>query len=259
MEQHHALVLTTLLLIVFAPSTSVTKQANHNLEWNVEEGTRATYVLQRKNIRQAVIENPNDYSFSLHYEFSIISDLAAGSMLDLVVSDLDSIPENIVDIEDMPKSHCVLSKDNGSRILGTDLSSFVIPVGDWLFLNETLEGYKSWLVGSTYSYWEVIHIDTESEWGIIIEDDFGGSKPPHAFYTELRYWKENGTLSYYRDRYIDLLSPSQDAWDIILASWHPGVPTILIDDTQNDLLIPIAAGIAITLGVLVILRYRFRK
>jgi len=98
----------------------------------------------------------------------------------------------------------------------TDLTSLVIPIGDWDFLSE-IENITG-TVGLTL-------IDNDDEWGTIgtgiIVDPGAVDITVHI---EMRFEKENGTLSYLRHRYSAL---GNDIIDVIFVHWYLGMPTIV--------------------------------
>ena len=99
-------------------------------------------------------------------------------------------------------------------------------------------------------------VDNDDEWGTIGTATI--SNPGVADITvrvEMRYEKENGTLSYLRHRYFAL---GNDIVDIIFVHWYPGMPTIVGGEVQGTTLMIIA--VSSIMGVIIaIVVYRMIK
>ena len=220
-----AVILTPMVSLVFA-------QSNHTLEWGVSPGEEFTYVLQR-----AFYADDNSKAF-LVSQVPFLAQIQAGQKVLLEVDYLEMIQSSINESTQLPRSYCSLLRENDSALIMSDLPSFVIPVGDWEFLDaiENITGAQ----GLTL-------IDTEDEWGTIgvgVISGSGGSDINVRI--EMRYEKENGTLSYLRQKYTTLGS---DLIDIIFVQWHPGMPTIVGGGIQSTTLMII--GICGITGVIV--------
>ena len=220
-----AVILTPMVSLVFA-------QSNHSLEWGVSPGEEFTYVLQR-----AFYADDNSKAF-LVSQVPFLAQIQAGQKVLLEVDYLEMIQSSINESTQLPRSYCSLLRENDSALIMSDLPSFVIPVGDWEFLDaiENITGAQ----GLTL-------IDTEDEWGTIgvgVISGSGGSDINVRI--EMRYEKENGTLSYLRQKYTTLGS---DLIDIIFVQWHPGMPTIVGGGIQSTTLMII--GICGITGVIV--------
>jgi hypothetical protein len=143
----------------------------------------------------------------------------------------------------IPKSICNLRREDNDSIFIENLLGFVLPIGDWDLLEE-IESVRS--PGLTF-------VETDDEWGtigtgVIPETDI-------TEYIEMRYEKENGTLTYLRYRYTTL---GTDLVDIILAHWYPGMPTVIGGDIQlaTILIIAISGSTGVIVAFLV---YRYFK
>jgi hypothetical protein len=225
-EMKSRLLISILFLAVFpTPMVSLAlAQSNHTLEWGVSPGEEFTYVLQR-----AFYAGDNSRTF-LVSQLPFLAQMRAGQKVLLEVNFLEEIASSINESAQLPRSYCSLLRENDSALIMSDLPSFVIPVGDWEFLNgiENITGTP----GLTL-------IDTEDEWGTIgvgVISGSGGSDINVRI--ETRYEKENGTLSYLRQRYTTL---GNDLIDVIFVQWHPGMPTIVGGGVQTTTLMIIAA------------------
>ena len=199
-----------LLAMIITPMIVPVLARFHTLEWGVDPGEEFTYVLQR--------EHYSDPYHSLFAEslFPFLAEMQPGQKALLEVNNLDTIQPLINESSQLPRSYCNLTRSNDSALIMTDLTSFVVPIGDWDLIDEVenITGTE----GLTL-------IDTEDEWGTIGEGYFSGTEGSEVIaYIEMRYEKENGTLTYLRHKYtavgIDLI-------DIIFVQWHPGMPTIV--------------------------------
>ncbi|MHA1289244.1 MAG: hypothetical protein ACTSPB_17805, partial [Candidatus Thorarchaeota archaeon] len=130
------------------------------------------------------------------------------------------------------------------------LLDFVIPIGDWDFVNEMTN--ISGLAGVTL-------IDTDDEWGTSGAGSFlAGDGSVVSITVDIRYEKENGTLNYMRHRYSTL---GTDLIDIIIVNWHQGMATIVTPGLQTPtiLIISIAAVIVLIVSIIVYQGYRSKK
>jgi len=203
-----------------------------------------TYVMQR-----AYFADPR-YALVISGDLPYVSDMTVGEKYTLKVSDLDGIPTLINESSQMPHSSCDLERANDSLSIETGILDFVIPIGDWEFVNQmsNLTGYA----GTTL-------IDTSEEWGVSGAGSF--QSPDGSVITitiDLRYEKENGTLNYMRQRYSTL---GTDLIDIIIVNWHQGMPTIVTGQLQlpTILIISIAAVVCLIVSILVYQGYRSKK
>ena len=227
------LFLAILMTPMFVP---VLAQSNHTLEWGVGTGEEFTYVLQR-----AYYADSNNRAF-METQIPFLAEMQPGQKVLLEVDHLDAIETLINESTQLPLSYCNLLRSNDSVVIMTDLTSFVIPIGDWEFLDE-VENITG-TVGLTL-------IDTEDEWGTVgiglIVD------PGTADITiriEIRYEKENGTLSYLRHTYSAL---GDDIIDVIFVHWYPGMPTIVDRGVQLStlLIIAVSGGMGLLIAFIV--------
>jgi hypothetical protein len=211
-----AVFLTPMASLVFA-------QSNHTLEWGVSPGEEFTYVLQR-----GFYADDNSKAFLIS-QIPFLAQMQAGQKVLLEVDYLEMIQSSINESTQLPRSYCSLLRENDSALIMSDLPSFVIPVGDWEFLNEieNITGTQGLSL-----------IDTEDEWGTIGVGAISGSGGSDiSVHIEMRYEKENGTLTYLRHRYTTL---GNDLIDVIFVQWHPGMPTIVGEGIQSTTLMIIA-------------------
>ncbi|MHA1769429.1 MAG: hypothetical protein ACTSV3_06205 [Candidatus Thorarchaeota archaeon] len=231
-------------LIVVNFTLPALAQSNHSLEWGVEVGEGFTYVLQRayfaSDTQRDVVE----------IELPYLTNLDVGQKATLVVDRLDTIPETIDSRFDMPVSSCNLTRQNDSVVIGTELERFLIPVGDWTFLAE---------VGNITGTPGLTLIDTADEWGTVGTGSYVDSIGNVIdVYIEMRYEKENGTLSYMRYHYS---TGGADLFDIIFVHWYPGMPTILEGeiDVATVLVIALVSVVGVIMTVLTYNWYRGKK
>ena len=211
------LLLAVLMTPIFVP---VLAQSNHTLEWGVNSGEEFTYVLQRAFYADSTSEE------FIEVQLPLIAELQHGQIVVLEIDHLDSIEDMINETTQLPRSYCNLLRENDSAVIMTDLTGLVIPIGDWEFLDE---------VGNITGTAGLMLVETEDEWGTIgtgvISGSDGGSDINVRI--EMRYEKENGTLSYLRHRYSTL---GNDLIDVIFVHWHPGPhQTILRDQMRSTL------------------------
>ncbi len=221
-----AVMALVLLSIPISPSFA---QQNHVLQWGVEPNETFTYVLQRK-----VMMGVNDEDIRTTLPFVIGLDV--GQKATMRVTSLEEVPETISGPVEVPKAYCSLVRENDSFALIENYTMFVLPVGDWDFLTE---------MESNSSHFPHTFINTDEEWGFIIQYAVT-SEQTVVVYQEIRYEKENGTLSYLRFR-AD--SDGQTFLDIVFVHWYPGVPTILGEEFPLSTVLTI--GVALALGALV--------
>lgn len=205
---------------MFAP---VLAQSNHTLVWGVDPGEEFTYVLQR-----AYYADSNNRVY-IESRLPFLANIQPGQKVLLEVNHLDAIETLINESTQLPLSYCNLLRSNDSAVIMTDLTSFVVPIGDWEFLNE-VENITG-TVGLTL-------IDNDDEWGTV---GTGIIIDPGAVditvRVEMRFEKENGTLSYLRHTYTAL---GNDLIDVIFVQWYPGMPTIVGGGFQTTTLMIIA-------------------
>ncbi|TET10434.1 MAG: hypothetical protein E3J86_05685 [Candidatus Thorarchaeota archaeon] len=220
--------LVLVMSLFFAPVlVPVAAQSNHTLEWGADVGEEFIYVLQR--------EHYSDASNMMYMESQLpfLADIAQGEKVILEISSLETIENLINESTQLPRSYCNLNRFNDSALIMADLMSLVLPIGDWEFLTET--NNVTITTGITF-------IDNEDEWGTLgvgIISVVDGSLIDVRI--EMRYEKENGTLSYLRHRYTTL---GTDIIDVIFVHWYPGMPTIIGGDIQlTTILIMATSGI----------------
>lgn len=197
------------LAIVTSPMfIPVLAQSNHTLEWGVDPGEEFTYVLQRAYYESSSIQA------DIEGRLPFIANLQPGQKVILEIDHLDVIEPLINESAQLPLSYCNLLRSNDSTVITPDVTSFVIPIGDWEFLNE-IENITG-TVGLTL-------IDNEEEWGTTLAGIIdGGGGVDITIRIEMRFEKENGTLNYLRHRYSAL---GNDIVDVIFVHWYPGMPT----------------------------------
>lgn len=230
------------LAIVTSPMfIPVLAQSNHTLEWGVDPGEEFTYVLQR-----AYYEDSNSRVF-IESQLPFLAFIEPGQKVLLEVETLETIENLINESSQLPRSYCNLLRSNDSVLFYSDLTSLVIPIGDWSFLGE-VENITG-TAGLTL-------IDNEDEWGTI---GTGIIVDPGAVditvRVEMRYEKENGTLSYLRHKYSAL---GNDIVDIIFVHWYPGMPTIIGGGVQGITVMIIAVSSIMGL-IIAIVVYRMIK
>ena len=234
-----------LALVLIYSSIPLTAEAQtHSLEWGVDVNEEFTYVMQR-----AYFADPN-YQMVVSADLPFVSSMIEGEKVTLRVTDLDEISTLINESSQMPQSSCELERANDSESIITGLLDFVIPIGDWEFVNEITN--ITGLEGVTL-------VDTEEEWGTTGTGSFlAGDGSVVSLTVDIRYEKENGTLNYMRHRYSTL---GTDLIDIIIVNWHEGMPTIVTPGLQTPtiLIISIAAVVCLFVSILVYQGYRSKK
>lgn len=226
------LVLVTVLL--FAPMVvPIAAQTNHTLEWGADVGEEFIYALQR--------EYYSDLNSQIFMEVQgglpFLSEIEPGEKVFIEVGSLEPIENMINESTQLPWSYCHMNRFNDSALIFANLTSLVIPVGDWDFLtdmnNESTAG--------------ITFVETEDEWGTIgVGVIIGGDESTIDVSVEMRYEKENGTLTYLRHHYSYL---GTDLIDVVFVHWYPGMPTIIGGGIETTtILIIITSGLV---GVIV--------
>jgi hypothetical protein len=234
----------TIFILYSSVPLVIDAQSNNSLEWGVEVGEEFTYVMQR-----AYFADPS-YRQVVQADLPYVSSMTVGEKTTLRVTGLDEIPSQINESDQIPKATCDLERTNDSVSIITGLLDFVIPVGDWEFINQmtNLTGLEG-----------VDLIDTDEEWGTTGAASFLANDGSVVTLTiDLRYEKENGTLNYMRHRYSTL---GTDLIDIIIVNWHPGMPTIVTGGLQTTtiLIISVVAVVVFIVSALVYQGYRSKK
>ncbi|MFX1604039.1 MAG: hypothetical protein ACFFCK_11195 [Promethearchaeota archaeon] len=211
------------LLVVTSLSTvsiSVQAQSNHSLQWGVELGQEVTYALQRKML------DPSYSSYFADYA-PFLTEMNEGQRLTAQVTHLDPIPSIINESSQMPRSNCTLIRLNDSEVIMEDMFMIAVPVGDWDFTSEM----------SNFSFFEEATIvDTEDEWGTVIDATFVMALFPVSIHMEMIYEKTNGTM-----KVMQMLVnfAGSDIIDVIFAQWYPGMPLVLPRTWQPPFLLTI--------------------
>ena len=232
------------LLLIYSSVPLIVDAQSHSLQWGVNVDEEFTYVMQR-----AYFADPS-YTLAVAADLPFVSSMPVGDKTTLRVTNLDAIPTLINESSQMPKSSCNLERANDSESIITGLLDFVIPIGDWDFVNEMTN--ISGLAGVTL-------IDTDDEWGTSGAGSFlAGDGSVVSITVDIRYEKENGTLNYMRHRYSTL---GTDLIDIIIVNWHQGMATIVTPGLQTPtiLIISIAAVIVLIVSIIVYQGYRSKK
>ncbi len=227
------LLVAILIIPLFTP---VFAQSNHTLEWGVNPNEEFTYVLQR-----AYYSDSYNKAF-IEAQIPFLAEIQPGQTVVLEVDHLDAIESLINESIQLPRSYCNLLRSNDSVAIMSDLTGFVVPIGDWTFLDE-IENITG-TAGLTL-------IDTDDEWGTFgvgIIQGTGGSDITVS--VEMRYEKENGTLTYLRHKYTTL---GNDIIDVIFVHWYPGMPTIVGGDIQITtlLIILVSGGMGLVIAFIV--------
>jgi hypothetical protein len=204
----------------------VDAQTNHTLDWGADAGEEFVYVLQR--------EYYSDQSNMIFMEGQIpfLTDIVPGEKVILAVGTLDPIDDMITLPTQLPWSYCDINRFNDSSLIMANLTSFVLPIGDWEFLTDINNMTAS--PGFTFT-------ETADEWGTIGAGVvIGGDGSTIDVRIEMRYEKQNGTLSYLRHHYTTL---GTDLIDVIFVHWYPGVPTVIEGGIQlTTILIIVTSG-----------------
>jgi len=190
-----------------------------------------TYALQRKMLDPTYSAYFADYA-------PFLTEMNEGQRLIARVTHLDPIPSIINESSQMPRSNCTLIRLNDSEVIMEDMFMIAVPTGDWEFTSEM----------SNFSFFEEATImDTEDEWGTIIDATFVMALFPISIHMEMIYEKTNGTM-----KLMQMLVnfAGSDIIDVIFAQWHSGMPLVLPRAWQPPFLLVVAIlGVA---GVVVI-------
>ena len=224
-EMKSRLLASILFLVIFiTPMFSpVLAQSNHTLEWGVDPGEEFTYVLQRSYYSDSSGRN------YMETQIPFIAEIESGQKVILEIDHLEPIETLINESAQLPFSYCNLIRSNDSAVIMPNLTSLVIPIGDWDFFDE---------IGNITESTGLTLIDNDDEWGTVGVGIIQGSEGRDInVRIEMRYEKENGTLSYLRHRYSAL---GNDIIDVIFVHWYPGMPTIVGGEIQGTTLLIIA-------------------
>jgi hypothetical protein len=222
------------LAILIAPMfVPVLAQPNHTLEWGVSLDERFPYVLQREYYSDSTSEE------FMEGQLPLLANIQVGEKFILEIESLETIEEQINESSEIPLSHCNLRREDNDSIIWEDVLGFVLPIGDWEFLEE-LESATGLAI-----------VETQDEWGTVGTGVIPGSGGNEiSVYVETRYEKENGTLSYLRYHYSIL---GTDLIDVVFAHWYPGMPTVIGGEIQlaTILIIAICGFTAVIVAFLV--------
>ena len=221
--------LVLVMTLLFGPMlVPVVAQTNHTLEWGADVGEEFIYVLQR----EYYLDSSNRIFMEGYIPFLAYIEL--GEKVILEVGSLDTIENVINQSIQLPWSYCNLNRYNDSVPIIEGLTSLVIPIGDWDFLTD---------INNVTATPGITLIDNVDEWGTVgVGTVTGGDGSSIDALVEMRYEKENGTLTYLRHRYTTL---GTDIVDVIFVHWYPGMPTIIEGGIQlTTILIIITSGIA---------------
>lgn len=218
--------LVLVMALLFAPMLiQVVAQTNHTLEWGADVGEEFIYVLQREHY-----SDPSNRVF-MEMQLPFLAEIEPGEKVILEIGSLDTIENLINESTQLPRSYCNLNRFNDSALITADLTSLVLPIGDWDFLTE---------INNVTTTSGLTLIDNEDEWGTIGAGVYsGGDGGSVDVRLELRYEKENGTLSYLRHQYTAL---GTDIIDIVFVHWYPGMPTIIGGGIQLTTILIIATS-----------------
>ncbi|MFW9868534.1 MAG: hypothetical protein ACFFEL_02805 [Candidatus Thorarchaeota archaeon] len=218
--------LMLVIAILYVPIlTPVIAQTNHSLVWGVSVGEEFTYVLQREYYSDA------NNRVLMESQIPFLADVEPGEKVILEISSIGPIISTINETTDLPYSYCNLRNYNDSSLIISDIPNLVLPIGDWDFLTE---------INNVTETPSLTLVDTDEEWGTIGVGYFGGGDGSTVeVRLEMRYEKENGTLTYLRHRYTTL---GTDIIDVVFVHWYPGMPTIIGGDIQLTTLLIIATG-----------------
>ena len=201
------------------------------LEWGVEVDEEFPYVLQRKLVDSTAVS-------LLPYWLTFVSMLDEGSMFNIEVVELDTIPENPDSADEGPFSYVALTRDNDSlRIYEDNSTAFILPIGNWQFLTDRLD---------LALHPEITLIDNEEEWGTTQSGSFYAGANIVNYLAEWRYEKENGTLTYVR---IKFDSSGTILIDTVISHWYEGVPLTIPPEIEFTMIMAIL--LVISIGVIV--------
>ncbi|UCH05745.1 MAG: hypothetical protein JSW05_06160 [Candidatus Thorarchaeota archaeon] len=219
------------MLSLSTVSLPVQAQSNHSLQWGVELGQEMTYALQRKML------DPSYSSFFADYA-PFLTEMNEGQRLIARVTHLDPIPSIINESSQMPSSNCTLIRMNDSEVIMENMFMIAVPIGDWDFTSEM----------SNFSFFEEATIvDTQDEWGTVIDATFLMALFPITMHMEMIYEKANGTM-----KIMQMLVnfAGSDIIDVVFAQWYPGMPLVLPRGWQPPFLLTVTlVGVA---GVVII-------
>jgi len=236
--------LTILALMLSCQLCSLALSApDDSLYWAVEVDEEFTYALQRYLVTDESIWK--DIAF---HALPFGSSTGEGKKIVARVTGLETVPEQMNVTTDVPDSFCSVMRENDSVQLWSNLTLFVVPVGNW----ELLANLSGLITEGA------ILIDDEHEWGASQSGAFTQGSIVITFYSEIRYEKENGTLTYLRLRYG---ASGNDLLDIVFVQWHPGMPTILPPELQMSTVLTalLAVGVVSVVSVLVYKKYTSRR
>ncbi|MHA1962325.1 MAG: hypothetical protein ACW99U_19140, partial [Candidatus Thorarchaeota archaeon] len=219
-------ILLILLIVVPGPSSVIAQ----NIEWGVETDESFTYVLQKKYVNDYGEEDPDVF---LYFGFlSKILLLEQGKKYNLDIEKLPQSFDQMTNVSSFPLSHCSLISDNDGSVIVENDSFFVVPLGIWNVSSNSQEAYMAKVTNVDSWLGEIVSlIDTDEVWGISCEFWYG-LKPTWVGAFELLYEKENGTLSSLK-LYHEFRAgppPGRVVYDWLLVLWHPGMPTIIVDN-----------------------------
>ena len=209
-----AFAVVLLVLSCSSVGSLIAAESNHSLHWGVEVGDEVVLVLQRK------VMDPSFVQYLVGYA-PFITNVSEGQRVIARVTSLSPIPSLINGSDQIPQSNCTLIRENDSVVVGEDFSMVVIPSGDWDFM--TSIGNYTAIEGMTV-------INSQDEWGTIMEGSVTWLIFTVTFHIEMRYEKSNGTLKLLRAN-VDL--SGNDIIDIVFAKWQPGMPTVLPAELQG--------------------------
>ncbi len=222
------LALLLVMALLFAPIlVPVFAQSNHTLEWGVDVGEEFIYVLQREHYSY-----PSNMIL-MEGQFPFLADIEPGEKVILEVGSLDTIENMINQTIQLPWSYSNLNRYNDSTLIMANLTSLVLPIGDWDFLTD---------INNVTETPGITFFETEEEWGTIgAATVTGGDGSTIDVRVEMRYEKENGTLNYLRHHYATL---GNDIIDVVFVHWYPGMPTIIGGGLETTtILIIITSGV----------------
>ena len=225
--------LILIMTLFFAPMVvPVSAQTNHTLEWGAEVGEEFIYVLQR--------EYYSDFSSRVFIEGQLpfLAEIELGQKVILEVESFDTIENLINESTQLPRSYSNLNRINDSTLIIANLTSLILPVGDWAFLTD---------INNMTAPTGITFVDTVDEWGTIgVGVITPGDGSTINVQVEMRYEKENGTLNYLRHHYTTL---GTDLIDVVFVRWYPGMPTVIGGGLETTtILIIITSGVV---GVIV--------
>ncbi|MGV9169982.1 MAG: hypothetical protein ACOC38_08610 [Promethearchaeia archaeon] len=232
-----SLALTVLLVqfVLLTPFVSATT----GLEWGIEPGEEFTYVLQRK-----LVDAENEGFVASYLPF--IPGIEEGQKVVATFTEFEELPEVIGSYDELPRSYCTLSRENDSEVLTAGYRIMSVPIGNWSLLRE---------IAGIEATPRLTEYDSDSEWGTINRGQIVVHQTTVNVHEEIRYEKENGTLSYLRLR---LSALGNDLVDIVFVHWYPGVPTVLPAEIQLSTILVIGISIAVAL-IAAIVVYMRRK